>query len=128
MAPMNTGNNEPQDAEITPVRRRCRTGSGMGLKLALITWSLMGWPAAARGSETDQYTVPVGREFADLRLYFSNVFHAALSNVLGRVNHRIRDSLQDGRETTGTQRLQSRDLLASELQFEFPRRTSRSKY
>ncbi len=120
MSLMNTGENDRQDAEITPERRRRCAGWGIGLKLAVAVWSLAGWPGAVHGSETDQYTVPTGREFADLRLYFSNEFHAALSNVITRVNRRIQGSLHNGRETTETRRLQSRDLLASELQHEFP--------
>jgi hypothetical protein len=64
---------------------------------------------AVCASETDQYTLPVGREFADLRVYFSRTVHAALVEAVDETNAAIRDSSID------TQRLQSPDAIAAKV-------------
>jgi hypothetical protein len=71
-------------------------------------------PAAAH--ETDQYTLPVGREFADLGPHFSRVVHGALVTAVDRTNKAIKLSLdRDDRPTDRTARLQSADFIASEV-------------
>lgn len=74
----------------------------------------------AAGHETDQYTVPVGREFADLRLYFSNKFHDALQSAVDRTNVRIKRSLHHGQPTGQTSRLHSPEVVAFAVLTEFP--------
>lgn len=70
--------------------------------------------------ETDQYTLPFGREFADLRFYFSEHFHDAIKGAVDKTNARIRESLVDGQPTSETQRLQSPDQIAVAVVGEFP--------
>ena len=77
-------------------------------------------PAVATAHEIDQYTVPVGREFADLRLYFAAEFHDALADAVDRTNTRIRRSLRHGQATSRTRRLQSPDTMAWAVVTEFP--------
>ena len=78
----------------------------------------LGLPLIAH--ETDQYTLPVGREFADLRYYFSEQFREALEDAIERVNARIDRSMRDGRPGRQTTHLQSPDTIASEVHFQFP--------
>ena len=42
-------------------------------------------------SETDQYTLPAGREFADLHLYFSRKVYAAIVEAVKETNAAIKD-------------------------------------
>ena len=74
----------------------------------------------ASGHETDQYSVPVGREFADLRIHFSTQFFDALGEVRDKLNARIRRSLRDGRATSSTARHQSPEAVAGAVLGEFP--------
>ena len=86
----------------------------------VVAWAVIVAPIV-RAHETDQYTVPAGRAFADLRLHFSAEFHDALTSAIDRINGRIDRSLDDrGQETPATAKLQSPDLLAWEVQIEFP--------
>ena len=66
-------------------------------------------PPVAGASETDQYTLPVGREFADLRVYFSRTVHAALVEAVNEANAGISDSSADA------QYLQSPDGIAAKV-------------
>ncbi len=74
----------------------------------------------ASGHETDQYSVPLGREFADLRVHFSTKFFEALGDVRDKLNAGIRRSLRDGRATSSTARYQSPEAVARAVLFEFP--------
>lgn len=75
---------------------------------------------AARGHETDQYSVPAGREFADLRLYFSNMFLDALEGAVRNTNRQINATLVNGRPTDATQRYYQPDWLAWAFLLEVP--------
>ena len=76
--------------------------------------------AVASGHETDQFSVPVGREFADLRVHFSTQFFDALGDVRDKLNARIRRSLRDGQPTSSTAHLQSPETVAGAVLGEFP--------
>ena len=75
-------------------------------------------PASAVAHETDQYTLPLGREFADLRVHISRVIRDAIAEAVERTNASIRSSLMGGnsasgsRPTSETERLQSADVIA----------------
>jgi ankyrin repeat protein len=51
------------------------------------------YPLSASGHETDQFSVPAGREFADLRFYYSHEIYKRLESVLEKTNSRIKKSL-----------------------------------
>ncbi len=75
---------------------------------------------AAVAHETDQYTVPRGREFADLRLYFAESVHDKLTAAVKSTNASIRFSLASGRETSWTGSLQSPETIAWAVLLQFP--------
>ena len=77
-------------------------------------------PSAVNGHETDQYTVPVGREFADLRFYVSNEIYNRISSAVEKVNLRIEQSLKDNRRTKQRIELQSPATIAGAVYAEFP--------
>jgi len=72
-------------------------------------------PMSAAAHETDQYTLPLGREFADLRFHFSRLAHDAIADAAAFTNAKIADSLRDGRPTAETAQLQSADFIAHEV-------------
>ena len=76
--------------------------------------------AGALAHETDQYTVPIGRELADLRLYFSGLTHRMLSDVVESLNSGIERTLDDGRPTAATDHYYNPDTVARSMLLEFP--------
>jgi Ankyrin repeats (3 copies)/Ankyrin repeat len=70
-------------------------------------------PAGAH--ETDQYTLPIGRDFADLRYVYSRMAYDAIHDAVQFTNSAIRASLRDGRPTAETAPLQSGDFIAHEV-------------
>jgi len=72
-------------------------------------------PWAAKGHETDQYTVPVGREFADLGPHFSRVVYTAIVDAVDGTNAAIKRSLRDNLPAAETARLQSTEVIANEV-------------
>ena len=80
-----------------------RLAAGIGLALLALQVPTVG------ASETDQYTLPVGREFADLRLYFSRTVHTAIVEAVNEANAGTGDANGD------PQRLQSPDGIAAKV-------------
>ncbi len=76
--------------------------------------------SAALAHETDQYSVPIGREFADLRFLFSEDVFDALQSAVTKTNARIEASLRDGQPTHATKRLQSPKTIAAAVYAQFP--------
>ena len=74
-------------------RRRRSAGNYLRAGLALALLALQ--PCAAVAHETDQYTLPVGREFADLGPHFSRVVHACDRRRSELANAAIKRSLRD---------------------------------
>ncbi|HNQ23548.1 MAG TPA: ankyrin repeat domain-containing protein [Phycisphaerae bacterium] len=90
------------------------------LRRAIAVYLLATLAPMSAAHEADQYTVPSGREFADLRLYFSEQFHGTLTRAMEKTNNRIRRSLKDGEPTSATARLQSPEVIAQAVLHEFP--------
>jgi hypothetical protein len=88
-----------------------RTAGPLAAALAL----LASQPLTALAHETDQYTLPLGREFADLRNPLSRIVRDAIVEAVQKTNTAIDLSLQGGRPTQRTVRLQSADWIAGEV-------------
>ena len=73
----------------------------------------------AAAHETDQFTVPVGHEFADLGDYFNELMYDTIDAALSRTNERIRRAIQANRSSSDISRLQSGDTLAAAVFREF---------
>jgi ankyrin repeat protein len=76
--------------------------------------------STARGHETDQYSVPLGREFADLRYHFSDDIHDRLERAVEKLNRRIDRSRRWDPTGAGARRFQSPDTVAGAVFAEFP--------
>ncbi len=83
----------------------------MGLTLALLALGSL----TAVAHETDQYTLPVGREFAELGPHFSRVFYNAVVEAVNSTNASINRSLRNGGTTGETLQLQSAEAIAGEV-------------
>jgi hypothetical protein len=72
-------------------------------------------PLTVPAHETDQYTLPVGREFADLGPDLARMVHDAVVEAMNTINPATKRSLYESRATTRTLRLQSADSISSEV-------------
>jgi hypothetical protein len=91
-----------------PIGRALRRAAGRlaaGIGLAVLALQ----PSLAGASETDQYTLPVGREFADLRLYFSRTVYTAIVEAVNEANAGTPDA------SGNPQRLHSPDGIAAKV-------------
>lgn len=70
--------------------------------------------------ETDQYTVPLGRQFADLGAMFSRSFHRKIQSAVNKTNHRIRDAVDRGASLDRLRALTSPGALVRAVHDEFP--------
>jgi len=86
------------------------------LRVAAIGFALLVWqPLPVAAHETDQYTLPVGRAFADLGPHLSRIVYGAVVEAVDKTNTAIKLSLDwDGRPTQRTASLQSADFIAGE--------------
>jgi len=92
---------------------RARAAAFSLARLLFLLSVLGALPAGAH--ETDQYTLPIGRDFADLRYAYSRMAYDAIHDAVQFTNTAIRISLQDGRPTAETETLQSADFIAHEV-------------
>jgi ankyrin repeat protein len=67
-------------------------------------------PVAAH--ETDQYTLPAGRDFADLGPYLTRIVHGALVDAVARTNVAIESAIDHGASAAELADLQSADYIA----------------
>ena len=95
-------------ALLRATRRRCRAWMLLAIAALLAPCQ----PAVSH--ETDQYTLPAGRDFADLGPYFSSLFEAAVRAAVARTNDDIDAALASGR-TDSALAEQSSDHVAGEV-------------
>ncbi len=72
------------------------------------------------GHETDQYTLPPNREFADLGDYFTRWFYQRIEAGVENTNWRIRQAVEGQASQEELDRLQSPDTIATAVNREFP--------
>lgn len=85
----------------------------LGMILALSVLLLN--PPSPQAHESDQYTLPVGREFADLSVHFSRLVYEAIADAVAETNESIGDTLSDGEATPETVALQSADVISGNV-------------
>jgi len=71
--------------------------------------------APARSHESEQYTLPIGRDFADLGPYFSKIAYDAIVGAATETNAAIRDAVERGAAGTSLATLQSSDYIAGKV-------------
>ena len=75
---------------------------------------------AAHGHETDQFSLPAGREFADLGRHLNNWFYQAIERGVESTNRRIASALKSNRGSRAVTVAQSPEELVSAVNAEFP--------
>jgi ankyrin repeat protein len=90
-----------------------RPVAGFG-SVNLVAWAagviialLVACAAPAVAHESEQYTVPVGRDFADLGPYFSRIVHDAVVAAVAATNAEITKVVEDGESRLQLNELQS---------------------
>lgn len=83
--------------------------AGLAIALALAH------AAPALAHESEQYTLPVGRDFADLGPYFSRIVFDAIVGATARANDAIADVVEGGESSASLQQLQSADYIAGKV-------------
>ncbi|MCH8822041.1 MAG: ankyrin repeat domain-containing protein [Planctomycetes bacterium] len=73
----------------------------------------------ASAHETDQFTIPVGRDFAELGPYFDELMHDTIQSAVIKINERIYKALLNGRSEKFIAKLQSHDEIAKATFNEF---------
>jgi ankyrin repeat protein len=74
----------------------------------------------ASGHETDQYTLPLGREFQDLGPFASRYFYRAINRGVIAQNGRIRQAIDNHMPASEIESLQSADAIVAAVNGEFP--------
>lgn len=77
-------------------------------------------PSLAPAHETDQFTLPLGREFADLREHFTQWVYDTIERGVKRTNEKIRQCVSSGRNPRRLAELQSADEIVRAVNWEFP--------
>ncbi len=101
------------------LRSKCLSSRHARCAVILAT-VLTGLSPRGLGHETDQYSVPTGREFADLRLWLSEYMYDAIEKGVNKTNKRIAGSLKHGQPTARTLELQSPKTIVTAVYFQFP--------
>lgn len=70
--------------------------------------------------ETDQYSLPLDREFADLGPQFSRWIHRVIERAVDKTNARIKQAIDDKRPASEIEALHSPDEIAKAVNKEFP--------
>jgi ankyrin repeat protein len=68
-----------------------------------------------RSHESEQYTLPVGRNFADLGPYFSRIFYDAIVGAVAETNAAISATLNGQQTAQPLSELQSADFIAGKV-------------
>lgn len=82
-----------------------------GLAAALV----LSHAAPALAHESEQYTMPTGRDFADLGPYFSRIVYDAIIRAADHANGAIADVVAGGESHASLQELQSADYIAGKV-------------
>ena len=87
--------------------------------LALLAFALglASFALTANAHETDQFTLPAGREFADIGDEFTKTAYTAIEKGVNRLNARIKSEIDGGRKAD---ELHSPDAVASSVNSQFP--------
>ncbi len=71
--------------------------------------------APALSHESEQYTLPAGRDFADLGPYFSKIAYDAVVSATAETNAAIARAIESGQAPSQIEELQSADHIAGNV-------------
>jgi ankyrin repeat protein len=106
------------DNSATRSRRRRRTPL---LAVLVATVAALALPSEpARAHETDQFSVPIGKQFADLSDYISNIAYDALTEGVEKTNSKIQKALARNASADELAELHGPDVIANDVYTSFP--------
>jgi ankyrin repeat protein len=96
--------------------------SAPSLALTVLVLVVAGMIAAssAGGHETDQYTLPLGREFQDLGPFVNRYFYRTIERSVIAQNGRIRQAIESHASQSEIESLQTQDSIVAAVNGEFP--------
>src|SRR2546423_7210177 len=98
--------------------RRMRRACAALTLLSLLPLLVVAFPAKAH--ETDQYTLPPGRDFADLSDYLTRYMYRAIAAGVERQNNRIKSAVEGKEGDQVINWLRSPDQVADSVNRQFP--------
>src|SRR5688572_12108554 len=81
--------------------------------------ALLMMTTSARAHETDQFTLPAGREFADLGGHLTNWAYLTIERGVEKTNRRIQTAVQAKRDRRHIEELKSHEELVRAVNGEF---------
>ena len=90
-------------------------GHAMSSLRRMVALLLLAALAGVQAHESEQYTLPAGRDFADLGPQLSRAFLAAIHQAVADTNAAIDKALQDGALPSQLHKLQSADHIAGQV-------------
>jgi hypothetical protein len=81
---------------------------------ALVVASVLPLPPAL-AHESDQYSLPIGRDFADLGPYLTSIIHRAIVDAVAHNNHAVDEAIAIGEPSRRIEELQSGAHIASKV-------------
>src|SRR4051794_32499473 len=106
----------------TQLQNRLLLRSPQWLRLLLLFWIPIVLVAAqpATAHETDQYTLPPQRRFAEMGPYLTRTIYDAIAKGAEVQNNRIRSAVNSRSKATEIEKLQSADDIAATVNAQFP--------
>lgn len=83
--------------------------------MAVLACASLACSLPARAHESEQYTLPAGRDFADLGPYFSRIMYDAVIGAAAETNAAIEQAVEAGKSPVQLGELQSADYVAGKV-------------
>jgi len=104
-----------RNASASPAARRRLRDCRRWMLAAVLACASLACTAPALAHESEQYTLPAGRDFADLGPYFSRIMYDAVVGATADTNAAIEQALGAGGSPSQLEELQSADYIAGKL-------------
>jgi ankyrin repeat protein len=101
----------PVPGDLPPRRRAVR----LAVAMFAMCGALVAYAPPTPSHESEQYTLPVGRNFADLGPYFSRIAYDAIVGAVAETNAEITARLEGGQTAVHLDDLQTSDYIAGKV-------------
>lgn len=105
---------------IGPAYRRFSRAAVLAALLPMMCLVTAMFDSVARAHECDQYSVPIGKQFADLSDYISDLAYEALNEGMEKTNDKIRKAIARRAPQAEIDALYSEDEIANNVYRAFP--------
>lgn len=98
-----------------PLLRCLRRSAVLAVTASLAGALLVLYGPPTRSHESEQYTLPAGRDFAELGPHFSAIFYRAVAGAAADANAAIAAAIEEGRTELQISELQTPDYIAGKV-------------